>query len=382
MLRIISLIVFFSLLTLIVLYVAISTKGEKMFADAIRNATGRQTTVRDAGVILPMTLRLDGIKIEGLLEATEAQVSLNFSELIKGNFKFDHVSLLYPIIYLERSPEGKLLFGQKVFRTTGLNIDRGYDGSQVRENAIYQDKNPEQFDISSRDLNAPVPYEPRLIESIHIEEGRIVLTDLSRGSKKAWVIDEVFLDASNVPLNHYPLHTEIDMTASLSNTKLPFMGHPAHFKGWVNWAHRDMDAILTVSDDQDGVALKANLFSENNALTVTGTIRLGGHADVGGSESGLEDALKGVLLALDANVDANFSFQTQMDRIQLSNISFGGNFVSGLDEKSSDEIVDSLKEVKESIDLLKQEEQAAKSGDAAMMKDADAQTGTVSATVE
>ena len=128
---------------------------------------------------------------------------------------------------------------------------------------------------------------------------------------------------------------------------IPFIGTAVTVDGWADWAGRNMDARLTVAHADGRRGLAMTLVSRANVLNVSGRVVLIRdqleHAS--GKRARLaETTVLGALAATGTDIDAGFSFQTAMDRVDPGRIKIEGAITTELhSEELSSNIVGNLK---------------------------------------
>jgi hypothetical protein len=174
-----------------------------------------------------------------------------------------------------------------------------------------------------------------------------IVTKNEAGVAREYVVDQVQLRARNVPLTDTSARTEFFLTSSLVKLDVPFVGNFLKGSGSLNWAAKDMDAVVQVMDDSGRVGLDAKIISRENDMTVSGNVTLAGSQEpqATGKKSGMvENVVLDLMLATNTDVAMGFSFKTKMNAVEIGTVSLSGHITTGLNSSgTSGSIVAGLK---------------------------------------
>jgi hypothetical protein len=193
-------------------------------------------------------------------------------------------------------------------------------------------------------VSTKIPDRERIIRHVAIHNGTLSF-EMRNG--KALTVEKIEADLKNVPLAGQSVRTAFVARASVVSWKRFFPGRSLTAQGWVNWADRDMDVKAEALSDDGLMRMNVALVASHNDLLADGTIFL-----IGGNQPGLkndeagvaENVVRDVLGSSQTDIEAKFSFRTQMDRVEIGPISLKGNITTGLNSlETSGTIVQSLK---------------------------------------
>ena len=305
------------LVTLVVVWTYLGLHAVGIFNVKMSALAHRKVSIRAIYPVFPLGVVGKGLEIEGLGTVGKVRADIDGKGLFRGDFNISSIEISDPVIVLERDDTGG--FHVPAARTfSGGNVAHATAGLEI------------------------------LFHQVTIHNGT-----LSFGKKegKALTIDKIEAHLTNVPLAGQPVRTDFLATVSFPGGKFFPSAHFVKIQGWLNWAERDMDAKVEARSDDGLMRMKGRLVSRNNDLLVNGKISVSG-----GNSSRVKDAAAGVvenvvrdvLGASQTDIDANFSFRTQMDHFEIGPISLKGNITTGLNSSAtSGTIVQSLKAIGE-----------------------------------
>lgn len=309
------------------IYLFLSANGRRIFNEQASSLTKRKVTVQQIAPRLPVGVELKGLTVEGLLSVRRVQVLLDPLALLRGRIRIASAELQAPVVLLERGADAKLALPS--YAASAGPASAPGAAAVVKPSSM------------------PVV----VVHALSVSGGEVHLKDLASG--KEWVLGNIRGTVRDIPLANYPVRTVFQVTASLEKLNVPFVGRALKTSGWVNWAAKDMDAVVQVADDQGRVGLDAKLLSRADDLRVAGQLRLSAGQSRSASSrrsSMVEDAVLGVLGALETGLEASFSFRTAMDRFEMGEVAFSGKISSGLNSgKTLGTIVDEIRTVGEEL---------------------------------
>ncbi len=295
----------------------IAYKGRPLLLNELRSITHRDVSIGSISIAFPGGLLLEQIEIKGLASVAKAVVLIDVREGLHGRLVF---------------------FSADVF-SPKVNIDLTSPKVQKDEAAREDDKPVPSGRVLTQQKKA------RVLPRLNVHDGTLMFQAPEAG--RTWVVDKISAQLSDVPLGDMSQQTTFHVSASLQQMNVPFVGHLVKMNGSFNWQARDMEAALSVIDDDGRVGLDATLVSKNNDLLVSGKARLA----IGQQKQAstvktrmVEDVILGLLDATGTEVDSEFSFTTQMDNPKVGPIKLTGTITTGLNSSAvSGNIVGALK---------------------------------------
>jgi hypothetical protein len=304
-------------------YVFLSFNARRIFNNQISFLTKRPVEAKVVRAEFPASLVVEGLSIPGLISCERARVSVDALSLIGRDVRIGAVELVRPVFIWEQAASAP---------------------------AAGPSSLPKVQAVSDRNI---------IVTQLIVHDGVLkVIRKDDEGKTHEYVLDRFQLRAHNVALTDTPARTDFFMTASLVKLNVPFVGHFLKASGWLNWAAKDMDAIAQVIDDNGKVGLDAKLFSQQNAMTVSGNVVLAGGQEpqASGKKAGLvENVLLNVMMSTNTDIAMGFSFKTKMDHVEVGTVNLSGQITTGLNSSgTSGNIVAGLKAAGE--ELLKSSE--------------------------
>ena len=283
-----------------------------LFNEKISALTHRKVSIHAVYPAFPFSIVGKGLEIEGLGTIGKFRADVDWLVFFRRDVNIFSIRINDPAIVLERGEGG-------AFRVT--------PGTP----AVSASAHPEI-----------------LFRRVFIHNGTV---NLRKNSGRVLTIEKIEADLSNVPLSGQPVRTDFFAVASLAKLKIPFAGGSLKTQGWINWAARDMDAKAEVVNDDGLMRANVNLVSSKNDLLCEGKIFLAGgnRHHVKDEEAGVvQNVVRDVLESSQTDIDADFSFRTKMDHVEIGPVSLKGNITTGLNSsETSASIVQSLKAIGE-----------------------------------
>jgi hypothetical protein len=308
------------------LYAYLSLHARRIFNSQIGVLTQSRVQARVVRSAFPVGLIVEDLSIEGLLTCERAKMFVDITSLFGRDVHIRTLELTRPVLTWERS----------------------LSSSQEGEAALKVQ---------------PVPAgSPKnvILAQLLVHDGVLkVTTHNAAGEVKERILDGIQLRARNVPLTDRPARTEFFLTSSLAKLDVPFVGNFLKAGGWFNWAAKDMDAAVQVTDDSGKVGVDAKVASRQNEMTVSGNVILAGAQEpqATGKKSGMvENVVLNMMMLTNTDVEMDFSFTTKMDRVDIGTVNLSGHITTGLNSHAtSGNIVAGLKAAGE--ELLKATEE-------------------------
>jgi hypothetical protein len=297
--------------------------GRALVIAELERVAVRKVTLGKVNAVFPSKLMLEDLRIEGLASIPKAVIVADTKALLTGHLK---------IIFIEvDSPEVNINLSG-LASVDAVNVPAVVTMAESVPNTVKQ----------------PVPALLRSagdIDRIKVNGGVVMVQAPATG--KTWIFQNVQADLRDFSLSRLGVKTEFVVSASLTKMNMPFIGHLARAQGWVNWPVRDMDSSVEVADEAGHVGFSAVVKAVANDCEVKGRVRLASSQRVqasGKKQKMIEATVLDLLGSLKSDIEANFSFRTPLDRIDVGKVSISGNITTGLQsEEISGNIVGSLK---------------------------------------
>jgi len=297
------------------IYIYIKANGKAIFERELGLALNRQVNVQDVRFIFPVGLRVDGLKIKGLLHAKEVRVRLGFPVILGKEHIISSVVFIQPLIVLQREEESKILVIDPVFK--GEKKDRAEQGG-------VEEKDQSLTDEIEKELGAGF-----FIDHLEIQDGTIDFSDYSKEKEIKLTIKDINLKAETFAFPLEPVNTRFHFSASILNNYQSFSGSQVEGEGWINFLKRDMEGGLEIIEPNGKISLKADLKSVDNELTVVGKLNINSLASSRkkseeGEDFSLDDFILGALQSASIEINVDFVIKTKLDDINLNSIAFTG----------------------------------------------------------
>ena len=277
----------------------LKTYGRTIVEEQITRVLRRPAAIGVVKFDFPLSLRVEGMTIAGLLSAREVIAQYDLIGLMRHHSHLARVRLREPVMTLRRRPDGQLSFGE-----TPPAIFSPGDASQAVTNRR----------------------EAVVLDYLDVTGGQLEIVDERAERPFKMTLKNVRISAWRVPLSAQPRDTQLVFSALIAEGTLPLVGCRVDGQGWFNWFARDMNASVRLTDAAQEWELKTKLQSVHNALAVTGNMRLTPRATTG--EDSRPDSLvslaKGILAVTGTDMDCDFSFSTTMDRPEVNDVTFSG----------------------------------------------------------
>ena len=267
----------------------------------------------------------------------------SLTEILKKDVKFDQIIFESPFTFhfinfsvdsffsanrLDISPNLESLFGKNILIDSlviwGIDVDVDLKDSNIR-NSAQEDLEKERgyHQGKTRDVEKVV-----IVKNLRIEGGQIHYGNYRYNNKLDFKLINCRLDAKDVSLPRIDRNISFTLSGILHDVREELEGGHILSEGWINWENRSSDLNLSVTSTEKKNVLSARLKSKDNDLTVEGKIVLNNFGikikNKDGDNKVIKNILSGVLSKVGIDVNASFSFDTQLDDFQITNVSFKG----------------------------------------------------------
>lgn len=298
--KIISIVFFVLLLFFCIAFIWVAYNGKAFIESRAGDLFRRPVTVEEVEFVLPLGVRIRDLNVSGLLFSPEAFVQFGWNALLSGAVELREVALTKPVLTLHRSIDNRILWTPD---ETALNAAPA--------------------DLPESDAKSGIKAVIRLLT---VDGGKVLFPSHDDQKALDLFIQDVQLTAKNVPLSGQSQDAAFELKGKLIGDDIPFSGNTVKADGTVNWPARNMDALVSVINDQNKSDLEVRLTSRNNDMMVEGHVKSAqafqsGHPQDASVGNVLLDAVN----ASGMGFEMEFSFPTKMDRWELRNIEFSGN---------------------------------------------------------
>ncbi len=304
----------------VTLYLYVS--GKQALENILTGALNRPVTIGKLFYDFPLGLRAFHFEVKDILNAKDLKIQFA-PETLKGKeVVLSYVSLNAPILKLEN---------KKVVATADMPA-----GNNPQPSAESQQTQPE----TAQKVPATVPPSATassgvetkvVVKKLLVNNGRIVyLGDMLPGGGYV-ILEQVSLTVNDLIVPTQTIQTKFDGAAQLDMPDNPFNKSRVRLTGWADLMKKDADIKFVLSKSDGKGQFTAKMISKNNLMNVSGEISADnlvfGFTPEAEDEEGIGGLLKSIPLA-GLNIGATFSFETQMDRPQIRNISFAGKVMT------------------------------------------------------
>jgi hypothetical protein len=314
-------------------FIFLALHGRALVTAELERVSGKKVTLQGVQPAFPATLLLEGILIDGIAKIPQAVVEADAGALLTGKLRIAYIRIDSPEINIDLSvlSAGKYVTG---------------DAAQAAAPVLAADTVLIPTAVKpSETVNSPV------IDRIKINNAVVMFQAPATG--KTWIFDNVTADLKHFALSRQGVRTDFIISGSLGRMNVPFVGNLAHAHGWLNWAARDMNANVEVTDEEGHLGLSAVIASAANDCEVRGRLRLtpSQHTQASGKKPKMIEATVLELLgSLKTDISSDFSFHTQMDHFDIGKVNVSGIIMTGLQSQEiSGSIMGSLKHAGEKI---------------------------------
>lgn len=301
-------VMFLLLAVLLVIFLAagilVGIFAPKMVERGIEQNLKVKASVGKISLSLPLTLTIQRLEIGKFASIKKLSFSPNLVSLLFGKVVIHGLSVVEPLVNLERSEDGK------------LNIPLPAEAGKGKPPEVY-------------------------LTSLKVVNAKIIFTDRKvSASGYQLVVDKLNVSVSKVLLPVTSLSANFSVSARLSNASLNPFGSII-FSGWLNLPAKDMDAKLEVKDtditsfapyygnfisNKKLLSAKLNLLStfkaKNNDLRINTDFDLSGLVYAPSDEElALPDLMKNTLDLFtdkDGNLRLQFEIDTRLDNPALT----------------------------------------------------------------
>lgn len=287
------------LLFFIIAFIWVRANGKTLIESRASAIFRAPVTVVEVTFAFPLGVHLTDLNISGLLFSTETNVQFSPASLLTGSVELKSAELISPVLTLHLSKDNGIHWVPS--EVPGLQGTSAVSSLSKREDKA-------------------------LIRSLSVSDGKVLFPGHGdEGSIDVFILN-VGLNAKNVPLCGQPMDTTFELKGTLSGGDVPFSGQLVSAGGMVNWPARNMDAMVSVMNDQNNADLEVRLTSRNNDMIVDGRVKSAKAFQTGHpKDASVGNVLLDAVSASGMGLDLEFSFPTKMDKWELRNIEFSGN---------------------------------------------------------
>ena len=285
-------------------YFYLSTNGKDIVIQKVEQQLKKKIIFDEIHVSFPLTLEVKNLKVEGMGSFERVVCSLNPVYFLLRQIHFPVVEIINPII--EIHPETKDSFPFLVENKQILNVKETSKAKKLDNSA---------FII--------------FVDCLIVKKGSLSFFSTSdEKEKKLFSLNNINATIQEIVFpQKQSLETNFDITATLAGFDGRFNHDDFKCYGWADFYQKDMKANLQISGMGGQVGLLADLFSENNDLTVKGKMNLAfGSNELKEDPKTFEDFFVKTLQSSGARIDMKFDFKTKMDDFQIGDVSLSGAF--------------------------------------------------------
>lgn|GEM_PF-2487515 len=318
-------------------FIFVAFKGKQAITARLSSLLGKKVDIGQIQVLFPLGLRFRNFNVDGYGQADEVYANLGVFYLLSNHLAFGDLVLTRPRVTIQRTKDSRVIFGSL---PGAENQSASGPASQTPVDAVSR---PGQETEGTR---VPLRFSA---ERLIVRNGTVDFVDYSIGNTPFRItlrnIDFRLRDAG-FPLG--PGKTRFDCRAFLVLADASSLAGKIEGRGWVDFARKDMQAKLTVSD-LDGkvfspyygeslnsdlqhivVDLSVDLESRRNDMAVRGKLVtkdfiLNAQKDKELSSFSVENLILGGLQSAAKEIVIDFKFKTKMDDFKIESISFSGN---------------------------------------------------------
>lgn len=285
----------------------------RIFNESMSAWTGQDVAIRSIYPAFPSSLVVRGLDIRGWITADKVRAEIDWPRLFRRELRARMIRIS-DVLILQGAPEEKAV-------PAALSVSLGEETSSLKMNGwrIF-------------------------VRQVLVENGTLRIRTSSGEELRAENIEAYGVSVWG---DGKPERMDFSVTAMWFQPRMFSSGCSVAFSGWLDWEKRDMDA-RGEAQSQDGlIRMTVRALSTRNNLSINGNIVLRGQGadpDLPGSFGVMENVVRDVLTATETDIDADFSFETRLDRFELGPIAFKGNMTTGLNSSAtSGTIVQSLR---------------------------------------
>ncbi|MBI5144732.1 MAG: DUF748 domain-containing protein [Candidatus Omnitrophica bacterium] len=226
-------------------YLFLVFKGKQMVIQRLQELTQRKVTVGYFDLVLPLSIEIKNLNIQGLAKIDAISVSPSLLGMLTGNVALNNIRITNPEVTYEKvSPESAAL-------PAGVPAGAGVPSGEVTAQASAAAPTTAQPVLA-----APAPLQqPRLIiKRLRIKNGTLNFVDhtLDNGGIKI-IVKDIYIDLTNLYLLPRSAIANFELKG-----KIPWLGDHEEGSvtadGWLNLYKKDMEANLKI-ENIDGIYL-------------------------------------------------------------------------------------------------------------------------------
>lgn len=309
--KVITVVFFVLLLFFCMAFIWVAYNGKAFIESRAGGLFRRPVTAEEVEFVLPLGVRIRDLNVSGLLFCPEAVVQFGWNALLSGAVELREVVLMKPVLTLHRAADNRILW---IPDETEQDAVPAASSSSAAKSGI-----------------------KAVIRLLTVEGGEVLFPGHDDQKALDLFIQDLRLTAKNVPLSGQSQDAAFDLKGKLIGDDIPFSGNTVKAGGKVNWPARNMDAMVSVMNDQNNADLEVRLTSRNNDMIVDGRVKSAKAFQTGHpKDASVGNVLLDAVSASGMGLDLEFSFPTKMDKWELRNIEFSGNLGSSSQTEVSD----------------------------------------------
>lgn len=304
---------------LIVLKIAIETRGKDLLAQGLSKATGQQVAIKSISMALPLRFQIDGFTVNGIEPAKEVYCAVSWAAFFHQNFQITRLEFIEPNIKLIKDADGKVT-------VNGLLIEKKNISPSVKVETPHENHDEETVKVSLPKKQSWV-----FIKELVIDKGRFYYANMDKPAEKnslglrKGVISDLNGTIEDIIFPLEPVNTSFAFVGKLKMDNTMLTEHTIQGHGSMDIISRNMKAQIKVLDSAGKTSLKADLVSNDNDMDVVGQIQLSDFQILPSSPDEEDKTTAfGPFNSVGMDIGARFSFQTKMDEFQLRNVAFSG----------------------------------------------------------
>lgn len=287
-------------------YFYLSANGKDIVIQKVEQQLKKRIIFDEIHVSFPLTLEVKNLKVEGIGSFEKIVCSLNPVYFLLKQIYFPVVEIVSPRIEIHQKIKDSFSFSPFAENKQALNTKKD-SGTKIQEEA--------DFII--------------FVDHLIVRNGNVSIFNISEEKEEElFSLNNVNATIQGVVFpQEKPLETSFDIAATLTGFNGRFNDDDLKCYGWADFHKKDMKAKLQISGMGGQVGLLADLFSENNDLSVKGKMNLAfGQKEIKEDPKTFEDFFVKTLQSSGARIDMKFDFKTKMDDFRVSEVSLSGAF--------------------------------------------------------
>ena len=299
---------FVTLATIVCVFFAVyvRTHGKDILVTSLEGFLKRKVLISDVSFQFPFGLKFDNFILQDVFESKEVFVQFDPVEFLSKRTHIKSFVVFDPQVDLNQL---------SVHFLASANQNGASAQSAVTQGALNVSAVPWLISVDRLEAyNASFNYRQHLPD-----RDRVV------GFKNAHVVVE------NIKLPIEPQRSSFELRALLVQNDIPSLEGLIEASGWVELIQKNMKVHVNLTDKDHSNSLTSDIVSVANQVTVSADADLKTDslkALTQSSDPSVRTVVFGVLGQLGSRVGAHFSFKTQMDQWDISNITFSVKVLS------------------------------------------------------